>query len=1332
MIFEPGAANEVVYTYTSNASLLTATSSQGLVVSIEYDSSQRAERYSMTKGTNHLGFITIEYGFFHTTFTDHLENTVRYTFDCYGHTINTLDDHGIATYYRYLNPFSRSIDYANLFLHHKLVESSLPQKTTMNPVNNHSFELDLTSNTSWDFVIDDLGGQSTNAGFIGEFSGTQKLFGDYSARINVPFVNQEAHIEQEIILDSGAYTLSGYIMNQTGSNEAYLDIVNESTLIGTVPMVSPMTAWQYVEISFEVDSNNTILEVHLVNHGVGSAYFDNIQIVEGFRDTRINRIENPSFERDTAGWTLSGATRTYDGSETQDLHDSILGDYYLLINGDADYDKYAQITLSNTGFEANSFYVFGSWAKGVVTPSKYDYQNGDDRVYGVIVELLINGVTNEELYFPYNSYVEDWQYMVNKFYVGSNITSIRIKVVFRGQGTVKVDGFQLYQEALGDEYTYDDFGNLETIKTPISDGSTVLTWEPNSRFVLDQIVDPNGLVTDPEFNSAGLFQSVTKSNVTSSVTYNTYNQVQTMTIGSPTTYYQTFLSYSSDYQYVDQVTNEFNQTVDFSTNQLNGLLSALQNERDITMSFQYDEAGRTIQVSRSSSNITYIYVDDLLDEIQVNGFSYHLEYDELDRIDEVYVNSTRLKAFTYETDVVNNVTYMSGRMSEQIFGNDDRIKFLYNDEGRVDGVSYQASGESGYTQRYAFEYNQSGDLTVLRDLRNSTTQYYRYDLTGRIRSVTDQSGSVISYEYDNAGNLHVYAYDIFYGPARSTTYTHDLVNGKYDETTFGSFAKNYNYDSSVLQRLSNIVLTYGSTTLNSITYAFFEGSEVTNGNISSRVKSITQVYGSGTYVETLEYNEQGFIKKITNQSAQIHEFIYDSKDQLIRENNQISNKTYTYSYDNYGNITSQMSYAFTTSQSLPQPSFIESYTYDSVWKDKLYQYRYYIGTTLNYTQTYAYDNAGNVISISDSRGSAYSIDFEWEGRNLTNYTQGGTLIDVEYVYNQNGIRIAKSVNGSVFSQYFVDGSRVLYETNGANDIYYTYDVDGTLISLNYNGTEYFYVYNALGDIVKLLNTSGQVVVEYRYDAYGNILYQTSGALATANPYRYRGYRYDEETKLYYLNSRYYNPQTGRFLNADGILKASDSTLGFNMFAYVENNPVVRTDPSGYCIADANGDGMNPSYRSKCGSAYDNKYNEWYVDPAFSNLSSYSIVHEYGDYRYEQTSYFLGYIGLTIVPMVFPPTAFIAGVSGTALLIVDVYRQSPDTYSILVSYSERYNMTRYTLSFFRNEISDDGIGLKEKIMYQVAFYSSGKMDGNILNQIISNHNRIFFLRETKWT
>ncbi len=143
----------------------------------------------------------------------------------------------------------------------------------------------------------------------------------------------------------------------------------------------------------------------------------------------------------------------------------------------------------------------------------------------------------------------------------------------------------------------------------------------------------------------------------------------------------------------------------------------------------------------------------------------------------------------------------------------------------------------------------------------------------------------------------------------------------------------------------------------------------------------------------------------------------------------------------------------------------------------------------------------------------------------------------------------------------MDGDKILIEYNDGDTIYYTYDVDGTLTSMNYNRTEYYYVTNMQGDVIKLIDVNGLVKAEYKYDAWGNVIYKT-GSLADIKPYRYRGYRYDEELGLYYLQSRYYNPETHRFISADGLLGEQGNILGHNMYAYCQNNPVMYIDPNG--------------------------------------------------------------------------------------------------------------------------------------------------------------------------
>ena len=137
---------------------------------------------------------------------------------------------------------------------------------------------------------------------------------------------------------------------------------------------------------------------------------------------------------------------------------------------------------------------------------------------------------------------------------------------------------------------------------------------------------------------------------------------------------------------------------------------------------------------------------------------------------------------------------------------------------------------------------------------------------------------------------------------------------------------------------------------------------------------------------------------------------------------------------------------------------------------------------------------------------------------------------------------------------------------GSTSLHFTYDALGPM-SVTYDGAEYFYLKNAQGDVTGLVNSSGTQVVAYTYDAWGNPL-TTTGSMADTlgklNPFRYRGYVYDTETRLYYVSSRYYDPEFGRFINADDIdyLGADGSSLSYNLFAYCLNNPVNRFDVNG--------------------------------------------------------------------------------------------------------------------------------------------------------------------------
>ena len=159
------------------------------------------------------------------------------------------------------------------------------------------------------------------------------------------------------------------------------------------------------------------------------------------------------------------------------------------------------------------------------------------------------------------------------------------------------------------------------------------------------------------------------------------------------------------------------------------------------------------------------------------------------------------------------------------------------------------------------------------------------------------------------------------------------------------------------------------------------------------------------------------------------------------------------------------------------------------------------------------------------------------------------------------------VNGETTTEarYYYAGNQLSKMTRGDKTLVFTYDSLGPR-SVVYNGSNYYYyLRNAQGDILGIVSAYGAVVASYTYDVWGNVLSVTgsmSASLGTLNPLRYRGYVYDTETKLYYLNSRYYNPATGRFINADIFVSTGQGVLGNNMFAYCNNNPVNMVDDGG--------------------------------------------------------------------------------------------------------------------------------------------------------------------------
>ena len=185
-------------------------------------------------------------------------------------------------------------------------------------------------------------------------------------------------------------------------------------------------------------------------------------------------------------------------------------------------------------------------------------------------------------------------------------------------------------------------------------------------------------------------------------------------------------------------------------------------------------------------------------------------------------------------------------------------------------------------------------------------------------------------------------------------------------------------------------------------------------------------------------------------------------------------------------------------------------------------------------------------------------------------------INIGFTYDVDGLRTSKTIpNVGLEHKYYYVGNRLQYETlGGSSALWYFYDADGNPSGIRYkdnSGTvnDYYFVCNWRGDVVQIYNASGTLVGSYTYDAWGRVTENATSAdtenITETNPIRYRGYYYDTETRLYYVNSRYYDPAVKRFLNSDDseIIDGSNAhLLENNLFAYCFNNPINMIDEDG--------------------------------------------------------------------------------------------------------------------------------------------------------------------------
>ena len=434
------------------------------------------------------------------------------------------------------------------------------------------------------------------------------------------------------------------------------------------------------------------------------------------------------------------------------------------------------------------------------------------------------------------------------------------------------------------------------------------------------------------------------------------------------------------------------------------------------------------------------------------------------------------------------------------------------------------------------------ETRVLTYVVGTTKYVYNYDrTTGELIDSTEYENNVEKIKYG------ITEYDK-YGRQKTATFTLDS-----EETMAYTYMYKSDYEDSVkVVKLPNNVTS------------IFETDEL--GRLTQR--TVSNVVLSTKYEYCNNKNNATYTTPLVSKETHSHissklSYEYDGLNRLIRENI-VGGNTTVFKYDNGGNLQYKKEYTYSAATGKTYTDLLNgtgktiSYGYGiSSNKDLL--------TSYNGSGTLEYDNYGNPKKWfkHSANNSSLGYTLQWgHVSNLIAITDNDAGKRYTYKYNDQGIRTEKVVNGVAHS-YYLQGEQIIAERYGNNLIKFYYDTTG-VCGFNYNGTDYYYQKNIQGDILRIFDKNGNLKAEYSYDAWGKCTIKSNVSnIATINSFRYRGYYFDSEIGLYYLNARYYDPEIGRFISPDSTEYLSPESMGgLNLYVYCGNNPVMYSDQSG--------------------------------------------------------------------------------------------------------------------------------------------------------------------------
>lgn len=815
--------------------------------------------------------------------------------------------------------------------------------------------------------------------------------------------------------------------------------------------------------------------------------------------------------------------------------------------GDPSKEKRLSQTIEITGKAGDTFVISG-WGAGNSVPLK------ENRKFGLELEFTYTDGTKEAFSANFTGDSNQWQYVNKPVVAKKDYTSIKASYVY-GHNANKAyfDGLSVFKDEYWPSFTYDDDGNVVSC-TDAREKETTFGYDTNNN--ITKITTPTGAEFEYAYDDKHRITSaVTATGKKYTFEYDNHGNITSHKIVDTENEANFICSkyvYTSDGNYPLNNTDYFGKEVAFEYNLSTGNLDSVTDVNGKKTSYTYDEMGKLLTVSKPNTingaettvTQTYTYEKDRIKTIRHNDMDYVFTYDDFGNMTKVSVADRVLVTHTYA---------MKGtQLEKSVYGNGQSVHYEYDVFDRVIRKT-EKDGNGNTLQDLKYIYDHEGNLALVGDYSGiGPVNRYHYSLSGKLAMEDDTYDNFTKYTYDTEDRLTAVenkSLDVI----RTSRYGYDADDREVQTTTIGGKHLNTEYDS--LGRI--IGQTLDTTTPFETIFAYRAAAD---GSATPVVESMN----NGGKNIAIQYHDDGNIKQITTDKG-IVSYEYDSLGQLLRVNDAFNNKTYIYVYDAGFNMTSEKIYAYTTAETpTGNPTSQRVFSYDSTWKDQMVSCD---------GKVMSYDGMGNLTSFD-------GVTYTWsKGRKLAKVTKADGK-EIMYEYDELGRRTLKS-STDIHEGYSYIGNKLFRKITYEIEMFFSYDVLGNPVAVMYNDVEYYYVKNIQGDIIGLVDGNGTWVVEYDYDAWGRPL-SVTGTLADTlgqdNPLRYRGYFYDAETGFYYVSSRYYDPEIGRFISADGAISGVGGDIrGYNLYSYCFNNPVNMSDP----------DGNWPKWVSKIGNAVKN-------------------------------------------------------------------------------------------------------------------------------------------------